>query len=145
VANTHVGDRGRSPARVALLLGLVAVLLLGVSACSSAGHATGGDGKKVAIVAYSVPKPAYDALTKGFQQTTSGAGVSFTASYGASGDQSRAVANGQHADYVAFSIQPDLTKLVPSFVADGWDDGPTKGLVSDSVVVLAVRKAIRST
>ena len=66
--------------------------------------------------------------------------MSFSASYGASGDQSRAVANGQRADYVAFSIEPDLTKLVPAFVADGWDAGPTKGLVSDSVVVIAVRK-----
>ncbi|MDQ2958668.1 MAG: extracellular solute-binding protein, partial [Actinomycetota bacterium] len=38
------------------------------------------------------------------------------------------------------SILPDLTKLVPSFVDSGWDSGATKGLVSDSVVVIAVRK-----
>jgi len=91
-------------------------------------------------VAYSVPKPAYDALSAAFTATDKGKVVSFGASYGASGDQSRAVANGQKADYVAFSLAPDLTKLVPEFVAEDWNSGPTKGLVSDSVVVIAVRK-----
>jgi sulfate/thiosulfate transport system substrate-binding protein len=47
---------------------------------------------------------------------------------------------GQKADYVAFSVTPDLTKLVPSLVDSSWNSGPTKGLVSDSVVVIAVRK-----
>lgn len=41
---------------------------------------------------------------------------------------------------MAFSLEPDLTKLVPRFVDAGWNSGPTKGLVSNSVVVIAVRK-----
>ena len=127
-------------ARHALLLAAAVLTLIGGTACSSASKASAGNGKKVSIVAYSVPKPAYDALEAAFERTAAGQGVQFAASYGASGDQSRAVANGQRADYVAFSIQPDLTKLVPNFVASGWDSGPTKGLVSDSVVVIAVRK-----
>jgi sulfate transport system substrate-binding protein len=94
----------------------------------------------VSIVAYSVPKPAYDALESEFQKTSQGKGVTFSASYGASGDQSRAVSNGQAADYVAFSIAPDLTKLVPDLVDASWNSTPTKGLVSDSIVVIAVRK-----
>jgi sulfate/thiosulfate-binding protein len=126
-------------ARRAALLALAGLATTGVAGCSSSNASSGG-GKQVAIVAYSVPKPAYDALTAAFGKTSAGKGVRFSASYGASGDQSRAVANGQHADYVAFSLQPDLTKLVPAFVDQGWDSGPTKGLVSDSVVVLAVRK-----
>jgi len=120
--------------------GLAAIGLAGCSSASSGSAAGGSGGKKVAIVAYSVPKPAYDALSAAFQATPQGAGVTFSASYGASGDQSRAVANGQQADYVAFSLAPDLTKLVPDFVNSDWSTGPTKGLVSDSVVVLAVRK-----
>ena len=123
----------------AVLLTVAAVAAIGVTGCSSS-KSSGSSSKKISIVAYSVPKPAYDALATAFEKTEQGKGVSFAASYGASGDQSRAVANGQKADYVAFSVLPDLTKLVPSFVPDGWDSGPTKGLVSDSIVVLAVRK-----
>jgi sulfate/thiosulfate-binding protein len=133
---------------------VLAVVAMAVSGCSSsksdsgsssgassadAGAAT-NSGQSVAIVAYSVPKPAYDLLTTAFGKTAAGKGVTFTASYGASGTQSTAVSSGQKADYVAFSVTPDLTKLVPSVVATGWDSGPTKGLVSDSVVVIAVRK-----
>jgi sulfate/thiosulfate transport system substrate-binding protein len=113
---------------------LVAVLVA-VTACGAAASA-----KQVSIVAYSVPKPAYDALTAAFAKTAAGQGVSFRASYGASGDQSRAVQAGQPADYVAFSIEPDMTKLVPKFVDASWASGPTRGLVSESVVVLVVRK-----
>ena len=118
------------------------IAAIGLTGCSSSKAASegGGSSSKVSIVAYSVPKPAYDALSSAFTATDKGKGVSFDASYGASGDQSRAVANGQKADYVAFSLAPDLTKLVPDFVNDDWKSGPTKGLVSDSVVVIAVRK-----
>jgi sulfate transport system substrate-binding protein len=96
-------------------------------------------GGTVNIVAYSVPKPAYDALTTAFKHTPAGAGVTFNASYGPSGTQSKNVAGGQKADYVAFSVGSDMTKLVPSKVAAGWDAAPTNGIVSDSVVVIAVR------
>src|SRR2546430_14933899 len=119
--------------------GLAAIGLAGCSSSKAASEG-GGSSSKVSIVAYSVPKPAYDALSSAFTATDKGKGVSFDASYGASGDQSRAVAKGQRADYVAFSLAPDLTKLVPDFVNDDWKSGPTKGLVSDSVVVIAVRK-----
>jgi sulfate/thiosulfate-binding protein len=130
----------RGKAAVALTVaGLAAIGLAGCSSSKAASNG-GGSSSKVSIVAYSVPKPAYDALSSAFTATDKGKGVSFDASYGASGDQSRAVANGQKADYVAFSLAPDLTKLVPDFVNDDWKSGPTKGLVSDSVVVIAVRK-----
>jgi ABC-type sulfate transport system substrate-binding protein len=97
------------------------------SAASSASGPGPYAGQSVAIVAYSVPKPAYDALTKAFQATQTGKGVTFTASYGASGTQSTAVSSGQKADYVAFSVTPDLTKLVPSLVAPTWNSGSDQG------------------
>ena len=118
-----------------ILAPLVLAVLVAVAACGGA-----ASGKQVSIVAYSVPKPAYDALTAAFEKTAAGKNVSFKASYGASGDQSRAVVAGQPANYVAFSIEPDMTKLVPKFVDASWASGPTHGLVSESVVVLAVRK-----
>jgi sulfate transport system substrate-binding protein len=131
--------RARKPL---VALTVAAVAAIGLAGCSSSsGSSSGsGSGSKVAIVAYSVPKPAYDALEAAFTGTAKGKGAGFSASYGASGDQSRAVLNGQAADYVAFSIQPDMTKLVPDLVDKSWNAGPTRGLVSDSVVVLAVRK-----
>ncbi len=113
---------------------------VGVAACASSSNGAGGGSKTIDLVAYSVPKPAYDALGTAFAKTAAGKGVSVQASYGPSGSQSKAVAAGQTADYVAFSTEPDLTKLVPSKVDASWNSGPTKGLVSDSVVVIVVRK-----
>ncbi len=120
-------------ARALLVGSLVATTAL--TACSSS-----SGGKTISLVAFSVPKPAYDALSAAFLKTSAGKGVKISPSYGASGDQSRAVLNGQKADYVAFSLAPDMTKLVPKFVDASWDTGPTKGLVTKSIVVLVVRK-----
>ena len=46
---------------------------------------------KLSLVAYSTPREAYAKLIPLFQKTSQGQGVSFTQSYGASGDQARAV------------------------------------------------------
>ena len=45
---------------------------------------------KLTLVAYSTPKDAYGQLIPAFQKTQAGNGVSFSQSYGASGEQSRA-------------------------------------------------------
>jgi sulfate transport system substrate-binding protein len=93
------------------------------------------------LVAYSTPKKAYDALTTAFAKTSAGEGVTFGQSFGASGAQSRAVDQGQPADVVAFSTTPDMTRLVKSgLVATTWNANAEKGMSSDSVVVLVVRK-----
>ncbi|MBA8792623.1 sulfate transport system substrate-binding protein [Friedmanniella endophytica] len=111
------------------------------SSGSGAGAGGSGAGAKLALVAFSVPKPAYDDLQKQFADTPDGKGVSWTSSYGASGDQARAVISGLPADYVAFSLSSDMTKLVDKgLVAEDWDSGANKGIVSTSVVVMAVRK-----
>ena len=126
--------RGRPVA----VLALAVATAVGLSACGS-GSSGGGDPKTVNLVAYSVPKPAYDALATAFGRTSEGSGVKITASYGASGTQATAVTNGQKADVVNFSVGSDMAKLVPSKVAEGWDSGATKGIISDSVVVIVVR------
>jgi sulfate transport system substrate-binding protein len=108
---------------------------------AASGSAGSGGGTQLALVAYSTPKKAYDALTTAFAQTPTGKGVSFSQSFGASGSQSRAVDSGQPADVVAFSTTPDITRLVKDkIVAPTWNAGPEKGISSDSVVVLVVRK-----
>ncbi len=111
------------------------------AAAASAAPSAGGSGTQLALVAYSTPKKAYDALTSAFEQTAQGKGISFAASFGASGAQSRAVATGQPADVVAFSTTPDITRLVKAgMVSKSWDANAAKGIVSDSVVVIVVRK-----
>ena len=126
------------PRSLAAAVALTSAAVLGVSGCASSGGAAAGS-KTVNIVAFSVPKPAYDSLESSFAKTDAGKGVKFSASYGPSGTQSKAVAAGQPADYVGFSLEPDMAKLVPDFVDAGWDKGSTKGIVSTSVVVIAVR------
>jgi len=118
------------------IVGAVGAASIGLSGCSSSSAGASG---KVAIVGFSVLKPGYDAVEKAFQATPAGKGVSFSASYGASGSQSKAVASGQPADYVGFSLAPDMTKLVPQFVDSSWNSGPTKGIGTTSVVVIVVR------
>ena len=111
------------------------------SVSASSSGVSGGSSTQLALVAYSTPKKAYDALTAAFDQTAGGKSVSFGESFGASGSQSRAVDSGQAADVAAFSTTPDMTRLVKDkIVAGSWDANPEKGMSSDSVVVMVVRK-----
>jgi sulfate transport system substrate-binding protein len=127
-----------------------AILALVVAACggasddvggSSAPKAAAGGGTKLSLVAYSVPKPGFDKVIPAFQQTAAGKGITFSQSYGASGDQSRKVESGLPTDVVNFSLEPDVTRLVKSGqVADDWNSGPHKGIPFGSVVTIIVRK-----
>ena len=109
---------------------------LGVAACGSSSPS-----KHLTLVAYSTPQGVFEKLIPAFQATPEGKGVSFSQSYGPSGEQSRAVANGLHADVVNFSLAPDVEKLVKAgLVSASWNQGPTRGFVSDSVAVIIVRK-----
>src|SRR6266404_5484731 len=95
---------------------------------------------KLTLVAYSTPKDAYGQFISAFQKTQAGNRVTFSESYGASGEQSRAVAAGLDADVVAFSLEPDVTSLVQkNLVAKNWNKDKYKGMVTRSVVVFIVR------
>jgi sulfate/thiosulfate-binding protein len=95
---------------------------------------------KLALVAYSTPREAYGQLIPAFQKTAGGKDVSFSQSYGASGEQARAVAAGLNADIVAFSLAPDITSLVQiKLVAQSWNKDRWHGMVTRSVVVFVVR------
>jgi sulfate/thiosulfate transport system substrate-binding protein len=127
----------------ALLIGAVALLAAacGGSSAGASGAGAGGGDVQLSLVAYSTPQAAYAQLIKAFQATPAGKGVTFKQSYGASGDQSRAVAAGLDADVVAFSLETDITRLVKAGLVDAsWSTGPTKGIVTDSVVVIGTRK-----
>jgi sulfate transport system substrate-binding protein len=116
------------------------IALLGVAllAGSAQGASSGGS---VNLVAYSTPKDAYGQIISAFQKTKAGSGASFSQSYGASGDQARAVAAGQPADLVALSLAPDIDLLAgKGLVAKNWAAANAhRGIVSESVVVFVVR------
>jgi sulfate/thiosulfate transport system substrate-binding protein len=138
------------PVRPKILLPILAVAALIAAGCggasddrSSAGASSSGGGSKstLSLVAYSTPEVVYDDVIPQFQRTAAGEGVGFKTSFGASGDQSRAVEGGLKANVVAFSLAPDVDRLVKDgLVAPDWADTPTKGFVSTSVVALVVRK-----
>ncbi len=114
----------------------IAAASIALAACGSS-----GESKQLALVAYSTPQGAYEELIPAFQATAEGKGVSFSQSYGPSGEQSRAVANGLHANVVNFSLEPDVTKLVSAgLVSSSWNQNATHGFVTQSVAVIIVRK-----
>jgi sulfate transport system substrate-binding protein len=109
-----------------------------VVACGPAQSSTG---TRLALVAYSTPREVYAQLIDAFQSTPDGAGVTFDQSFAGSTEQSLAVRNGLQADIVALSLDPDVASLVDAgLVQPSWKDIPTRGIVTDSVVALAVRK-----
>ena len=126
---------------IAAAAALVALALAGCGGSSTEGAAPdGAEGGNIRLVAYSTPREAYAKLID-LYRGGAGEGVSFQQSYGASGEQSRAVEAGLRADVVAFSLEPDMTRLVESgVVAQDWNAGEHKGMVTDSVVVFMVRK-----
>jgi len=109
---------------------------IGFAACGSSSST-----KHLALVAYSTPQGAFEKLVPAFQASPEGSGVTVSPSYGPSGEQSRAVANGLKADVVNFSLEGDVEKLVKAgLVAPSWNQNATHGFVTDSVAVIIVRK-----
>ncbi len=137
-------DKGKRTVGVWLIAALFAVIALAVAGCGgSDDSATGSGGGKLDVVGYSTPEAVYEeALEPGFEGTSAGADVSFSNSFGASGDQSRAVVAGQPASVVHFAQAGDMERLVEEggLVAKDWDKQKYDGIAQDSVVVIMTRK-----
>ena len=133
--------------RSRLLFAVLVAGLMAVTACGGASDSTTGSSssdkgsKSLSLVAYSTPEVVYDEIEPLFQKTGDGEGVGFKSSFGASGEQSRAVEAGLKADVVSFSLEPDMDRLVKAGLVDSnWADTPSKGLVTTSLVSFIVRK-----
>jgi sulfate transport system substrate-binding protein len=128
-----------------LAAGLVGLATVGAAACGGSsdggGSSADGSGGSIDLVAYSTPQTAYEeTLEPAFNETPDGEGVEFSNSFGASGDQSRAVESGLPADFVHLPIEPDVQRLVDAgLVAEDWDKTEYDGKIQDSVVVFATR------
>lgn len=112
-----------------------------IGADGSPGEAAAEGSSNLTLVAYSTPREVYEELIPAFQETEAGGGIDFEQSYGSSGEQRRAVEEGLGADIVALSLEPDVTALVDGgLVAPDWNRNEYRGMVSESVVVFAVRE-----
>jgi sulfate/thiosulfate transport system substrate-binding protein len=125
-----------------LVAGLMAVTACGGSSDSTTGSSSTDKGSQsLSLVAYSTPEVVYDEIEPLFQKTGAGEGIGFKSSFGASGEQSRAVEAGLKADVVSFSLAPDMDRLVKAGLVDSnWADTPSKGFVTTSLVSFIVRK-----
>ncbi len=124
-----------------LLMGAGAMLgasaLAGCSNIADAGTRAG----QLTIVGFAVLSEGDKALAKQWGKTPEGQGVRVQTSFGASGEQSRNVANGLPADFVHLCLSSEITRLVDKgLVADDWNKGEHNGIVTNSVVSLVVRK-----
>src|SRR6478735_4523768 len=127
-----------------LLAMLIAVFAAGCGSSddsTSSGSTDGGSssGGKLDVVGYSTPESVYaEFIEPAFEETPEGADVSFSNSFGASGDQSRAVVAGQPASVVHFAQAGDMERLVEEggLVAKDWESNQYKGIATDSLVVI---------
>jgi sulfate/thiosulfate-binding protein len=114
--------------------------LLVLAAALGVGARAASEKTTLNLVAYSTPKDAYAKIIPAFQSSAAGKDVSFSQSYGASGDQARAVAAGLDADLVALSLEPDVATLVKKgVVPSNWNKNRYRGMATNSVVVFVVR------
>ena len=123
--------------RPLILLAIALLVAIPAIAASAASKSV-----KLTLVAYSTPKTSYDQIIPAFEATPAGSGVTFGASYGASGTQAAAIIAGLKADVVNLSLQPDMTSLVNAGIVSGkWNSKShvNRGMVTNSIVVFAVR------
>ena len=125
--------------KVAATLTVAGVLALTACGGDSGGSGDGGS-ETIALSGFSILEAANEGIFEDFQGTDAGKDVEFEPSYGASGDQSRAVVAGSEADVVHYSLETDVTRLVDEgLVAEDWRDNATNGIATSSVVVFVVR------
>jgi sulfate transport system substrate-binding protein len=96
------------------------------------------------IGAYSVVREVlHDGVLPAFKtewKSRTGRDVEFQESYNGSGAQARAIAGGFDADLAILSHEGDMEVLVKAGrVSAGWNAGPSKGMITHSLVVIGHR------
>jgi sulfate transport system substrate-binding protein len=101
--------------------------------------------RTLTLGAYTTPREVYGkAIIPAFQRywkEKTGQNVRFQESYLGSGAQARAIVGGFEADVAALSLEADIDSIARAgLIQRDWRQGPNQGMVTRSVVVLAVRK-----
>jgi sulfate/thiosulfate-binding protein len=133
----------RTPGWPAPVAGLLLLLLMiGLQGCGGAGN----KGNRVTLIlgGYTTPREAYGkAIIPAFQKfwkEKTGQDVEFQESYSGSGAQSRSIIGGFEADIAALSLEGDIDKIAEAgLITHNWKSKPNGGMISDSIVVIAVR------
>ncbi len=133
----------------------LSLIVLAFAACGSNAAPTTGSSStpgsssapgQVTLIlgAYTTPQEAYAKIIPMFRQmwkAKTGQDVEFQESYLGSGAQSRAIVGGFEADIAALSLAGDIDNIAKAgLIKNDWKSLPHFGMVSDSIVVIAVRK-----
>ena len=135
------------PSRSVLWITLFSLTLLFCGSLQGCGGGTkSGNSVTLILGAYTTPREAYGkAIIPAFQKywkEKTGQDVQFQESYQASGAQSRAIIGGFEADIAALSLEGDIDKIAEAgLITHDWKSKTNHGIVSTSIVVIAVRSA----
>jgi sulfate transport system substrate-binding protein len=142
----------RVPSILAQALALVALFSL-LTGCGEQNAQTASDHQQaqsagvrtLTLGAYTTPREVYgQGIIPAFQRhwkAKTGEEVRFEASYLGSGAQARAIVGGFEADVAALSLEPDIETLAQAgLITHDWRAGANQGMVTRSLVVLAVRQ-----
>jgi sulfate/thiosulfate-binding protein len=129
---------------VSIALAGALIATLGALAGCESGASSSTSTVTLILGAYTTPREAYaKAILPAFQQhwkEKTGQNVEFQESYQASGAQARAIIGGFEADIAALSLEEDVDKIAEAgLITHDWRSNPSRGMVSTSIVVLAVR------
>jgi sulfate/thiosulfate-binding protein len=132
----------RVPLRLCAVFCLTLLILS--AGCTKSSEEGKEESVTLVLAAYTTPREAYGrAIIPAFQRywkERTGQRVEFQQSYLGSGAQARAVIGGFEADIVALSLAGDVEKVAKAgLITHDWKSGPYKGMVSTSIVVIAVR------
>src|SRR5262245_3002871 len=123
----------------------VPLIFLALSFLAGCGGASDSNGEAtLTLGAYSTPREAYSkAIIPEFQKhwrAKTGQFVEFQESYQGSGAQSRAIISGFEADIAALSLESDIARIAEAgLILRDWQANQHRGIVSTSLVVIAVR------
>ena len=100
-------------------------------------------GNELTLGTYTAPREAYQAIVPLFQKywrAKTGHTLNVKQSYLGSGAQARAIMGGFEADVAALSLESDIDVIKKAGLITGeWKNNEYKGMVTRSIVVLAVR------
>lgn len=122
------------------------LIFLALSLLAGCGGPSVSDGEAtLTLGAYTTPREAYSkAIIPEFQKhwkAKTGQEVEFQESYQGSGAQSRAITSGFEADIAALSLESDVTRVAEAgLIRHDWQTNQYRGIVSTSLVVIAVRQ-----
>lgn len=133
----------RTPGWPVAVVGLL-LLTLTISLQGCGGSSKSGNRVTLIIGGYTTPREAYGkAIIPAFQKywkEKTGQDVEFQESYQGSGAQARAITGGFEADIAALSLEGDIDKITEAgLITHDWKAKANKGMISTSIVVIAVR------